>query len=78
MARKRYSNEDVLKLLREIELKLSGGGDVRSACRSVPAVSLVSLSSVEEAAARLQRRADRRGPPRWSLGPVACSPANID
>jgi transposase-like protein len=35
MARKRHSDEDVLKLLREIELKLSGGCDVASACRSV-------------------------------------------
>ena len=35
MARKRYSDEDILKLLREIELKLSGGRDVVSACRSV-------------------------------------------
>ncbi len=35
MARKRHSDEDVLKLLREIELKLSGGSDVVSACRSV-------------------------------------------
>ena len=35
MARKRHSDEDVLKLLREIELKLSGGSDVASACRSV-------------------------------------------
>ncbi len=35
MARKRYSDEDVLKQLREIELKLSGGSDVVSACRSV-------------------------------------------
>ncbi len=35
MARKRYSDEDVLKLLREIELKLSDGDDVRTACRSV-------------------------------------------
>ena len=34
MARKRHSDEDVLKLLREIELKLSGGSDVASACRS--------------------------------------------
>ena len=33
MARKRYSDEDVLKLLREIELKLGDGDDVRSACR---------------------------------------------
>ena len=35
MARKRHSDEDVLKLLREIELKLTAGGDVASACRSV-------------------------------------------
>ncbi|MDV7144861.1 transposase [Tropicimonas sp. TH_r6] len=35
MARKRYSDEDVLKLLREIELKLADGNDVRRACRSV-------------------------------------------
>ncbi|SMX25295.1 transposase [Boseongicola aestuarii] len=35
MARKRHSDEDVLKLLREIELKLSGGSDVAFACRSV-------------------------------------------
>jgi transposase-like protein len=35
MARKRHSDEDVLKLLREIELKLTAGDDVTSACRSV-------------------------------------------
>ncbi|WP_299211275.1 transposase [uncultured Tateyamaria sp.] len=35
MARKRHSDEDVLKLLREIELKLSGGSDAASACRNV-------------------------------------------
>ena len=35
MARKRYSDEDVLKLLREIELKLSEGSDVQTACRAV-------------------------------------------
>ena len=35
MARKRYSDEDILKLLREIELKLADGDDVRRACRSV-------------------------------------------
>ena len=34
MARKRHSDEDVLKLLREIELKLTAGDDVASACRS--------------------------------------------
>jgi transposase-like protein len=35
MARKRHSDEEVLKLLREIELKLTAGDDVASACRSV-------------------------------------------
>jgi len=35
MARKRYSDEDVLKLLREIELKLAEGNDVQTACRAV-------------------------------------------
>jgi putative transposase len=35
MARKRHTDEDVLKLLREIELKLSSGSDVAAACRSV-------------------------------------------
>lgn len=35
MARKRYSDEDVLKLLRQIELGLASGGDVKSVCRSV-------------------------------------------
>ena len=35
MARKRHSDEDILKLLREIEVKLANGSDVQSACRSV-------------------------------------------
>ena len=34
MARKRYSDEDVLKLLREIEVHLSSGADVATACYS--------------------------------------------
>ena len=34
MARKRYSDEDCLRLLREIELQLAAGSDVPSACRS--------------------------------------------
>ena len=33
MARKRYSDEDILRLLREIELSLSSGSDVATACR---------------------------------------------
>ena len=33
MARKRYSDEDILKLLREIEVHIHGGMHVVSACR---------------------------------------------
>ena len=35
MARKRFSEEDILGLLRQIELSLASGSDVPSACRSV-------------------------------------------
>jgi len=35
VARKSGSNKDILKLLREIELKLTNGSDVQSACRGV-------------------------------------------
>lgn len=35
MARKRYTDEDILKLLREIEVNLASGVDVPTACRSV-------------------------------------------
>jgi putative transposase len=35
MARKRHSDEDILKLLREIEVKLANGSDVQSACRGM-------------------------------------------
>ena len=34
MARKRHSDEDILKLLREIKLHLAGGADVATACRA--------------------------------------------
>jgi len=34
MARKRFSDEDVLNLLRQIELSLASGNDVQTACRS--------------------------------------------
>ena len=33
MARKRYKEEDILRLLREIEVHLNSGMDVLSACR---------------------------------------------
>ena len=41
MARKRFSDEDVLGLLRQIEVELSSGSDVPTACRSA-GVSTVS------------------------------------
>ena len=34
MARKRYNEEDILRLLREIKVHLHGGMDVASACRT--------------------------------------------
>ena len=34
MARKRFSDEDILNLLRQIELSLASGSDVLTACRS--------------------------------------------
>lgn len=43
MARKRYSDEDVLRLLRDMELLLAEGNDVASACRSVGPVDLLLL-----------------------------------
>ena len=35
MARKRFSEEDILSALRQIEIELASGGDVPTACRSV-------------------------------------------
>ena len=35
MARKGYSDEDILNLLRQIELELAAGRNVHSACRKV-------------------------------------------
>ena len=34
MARKRFSDEDILNLLRQIELSLASGSNVETACRS--------------------------------------------
>ncbi len=34
MARKRFSEEDILNLLRQIELSLDSGSDVATACRT--------------------------------------------
>ena len=34
MARKRFSDEDILKVLRQIEIDLASGTDIKTACRS--------------------------------------------
>jgi putative transposase len=34
MARQRHSDEDILKVLREIEVRLASGSDVATACRA--------------------------------------------
>ena len=34
MARKRFSDEDILKVLRQIEIDLASGNDIKTACRS--------------------------------------------
>ena len=34
MARKRHTDEDILRILREIELNLASGSDVATACRT--------------------------------------------
>ena len=34
MARKRFSDEDIMNLLRQIELSLASGSDVQTACRT--------------------------------------------
>ncbi|MCB1507044.1 MAG: hypothetical protein KDJ47_18925 [Hyphomicrobiaceae bacterium] len=42
MARKRHSDEDILKLLREIEVRLASGSDVSAACRSAGIIAETS------------------------------------
>jgi putative transposase len=42
MARKRHSDEDILKLLREIEVRLASGSDVSTACRAAGISEVVS------------------------------------
>jgi hypothetical protein len=43
MARKRHSDEDILKLLREIEVRLASGSDVTSAFRQGSATDVPSF-----------------------------------
>jgi len=50
MTRKRYSDEDCLKVLRQVEVELAGGVDVTTACRSAgisdaPCVEKCSMPS---------------------------------
>jgi putative transposase len=44
MARKRYSDEDILKRLRETEVKLAQGSDVQTACRGVGVIAATYYS----------------------------------
>ena len=44
MARKRHSDEEILKILREIELHLASGADVPMACRSAGISDATTLS----------------------------------
>ena len=58
MARKRHPDDYILKLLREIEVKLSAGSDVASACRGVgisDATYYNWSNTVATAIARLRR-----------------------
>jgi hypothetical protein len=56
MARKRYSDEDVLKLLREIDVHLHDGLDVVSACRKAGIQIRVIITGVRSLEAFLVRR----------------------
>ncbi len=55
MARKRYSDEDALKLLREIDVHLHDGLDVVSACRKSPAIDAVMAATKRIDAENLER-----------------------
>ena len=56
MARKRYSDEDVLKLLREIDVHLHDGLDCVNACRKVGFQIRVIITGVRSLEAFLVRR----------------------
>jgi hypothetical protein len=43
MTRKRHSDEDCLKILRQVELDLTGGADVAKACRSAGICAVLDL-----------------------------------
>ena len=54
MARKRFSDEDILNLLRQIELELASGGDVTSACRNAGIDCQSWVSPMNAEGARLE------------------------
>ena len=56
MARKRYSDEDVLKLLREIDVHLHDGLDFVNACRKVGFQIRVIITGVRSLEAFLVHR----------------------
>jgi len=47
MARKRHSDEDILKLLREIEVHVHSGMDVVTACRKADVLDETTLQHLE-------------------------------
>jgi len=55
MARKRYSDEDILRLLREMEVHLASGSDVQSACRSVGLAMPRTISGASDTVAWVDR-----------------------
>ena len=44
MARKRYSDEDCLRILRQVELDLAGGADVARTCRTAGSVTRLVMA----------------------------------
>ena len=68
MARKRYSDEDIMNLLRQIELDLNTGSDVESACRKA------GISAAVAPCTHAVIITDQAG---WHLTPKLEMPANI-
>jgi hypothetical protein len=48
MARKRNSDEDCLKILRQVKLDLAGGADVSKACRTAGRGSSEKLNRLDK------------------------------
>ena len=64
MARKRYSDEDVLNLPRQIELSLASGSSVETACRSASGCHPSASEARVVRAAGLRNNPHGRG--RWA------------